>query len=78
MENRLVITKGMGVRTGMDWKFRVSRYKQFHLEWINNKLLLYRTTGNYIQYPGIEHDGKEYKKEFVCVCVHVPTETGMA
>ena len=26
-------------------------------------------TGDYIQYPVINHNGKEYKKECVCVCV---------
>ena len=30
------------------------------MEVINNKVLLY-TTGNYIQYPEINHNGKEYK-----------------
>ena len=33
-------------------------------------MLLY-STGNYIQYPVINHNGKEYKKECVCVCVCV-------
>ena len=50
----------------MDWEFGVSRCKLLHLEWINNKALLY-TTGNYIQYPGINHNGKEYKNE----CIYV-------
>ena len=27
--------------------------------------------GNYIQYPVINHNGKEYKKEYVCVCVYI-------
>ena len=40
----------------------VSRCKLVYIEWINNKVLLYRT-GNYIQYPVINHNGKEYKKE---------------
>ena len=31
-----------------------------HLEWINNKALMY-STGNYIQYPGINDNGKEIK-----------------
>ena len=31
---------------------------------INNKVLLY-STGNYIQYPVINHNGKEYEKEYV-------------
>ena len=43
----------------MDWEFRVSRCKLLHTEWINSKDLLY-STGNYIQYPVINHNGKEY------------------
>ena len=31
-----------------------------HTGW-KNKVLLY-STGNYIQYPMINHDGKDYKK----------------
>ena len=42
----------------MDWEFGVSRCKLLHLEWINNKILIY-STGNYIQYPGINHNRKE-------------------
>ena len=38
-----------------------------HLERINNKILLY-STGNYIQSPGINHNGKEYKiRMFICL-----------
>jgi len=42
--------------------------------WISNKVLLYNT-GNYIQYPVINHKGNESGKEYiyiyiyVCVCV---------
>ena len=46
----------------MDGEFGVSRCELFHLEWISNEVLLY-STGNYIQFRGIDHDGKEYKKE---------------
>ena len=35
----------------------VSRCKLLHLEWINSKVLLY-SIGDYIQYPGINHNGK--------------------
>ena len=31
-----------------------------------NKMLLY-STGHYIQYPVINHSGKEYEKKFICV-----------
>ena len=45
--------KGMGDRLGSG----VSGCKLLHLEWINNKVLLY-STGDYIQSPGIDHNGK--------------------
>ena len=32
----------------------------------NNKVLLY-STGNYIQYPILNHNGKEYEKECIVV-----------
>ena len=57
MENRLVVAKGEGGGSGMDWEFRVSRCKLFHLEWISNEVLLY-STGSSIQSLGIEHDGR--------------------
>ena len=46
----------------MDRKFGVGRCKLLRLGWINNKVLIY-STGNYIQYPVTNHNGKEYKKE---------------
>ena len=46
----------------MDWEFGVGRYKLLHLGWINNKVLLY-SIGNYIQYPVINCNGKEYFKK---------------
>ena len=63
----------------MDCEFGLSRCKLVYIEWINNKVLLYRT-GNYNQYPMINHiypminhiypvinhDGKEYEKEYIC------------
>ena len=48
----------------MDWEFGISSCKRLYIEWINNKVLLY-STGNYIQYPVINHNGKEYEKECV-------------
>ena len=35
-----------------------------YIGWINNKVLLY-STENYIQYPVINHNGKEYEKEYI-------------
>ena len=42
---------------GMDWEFGISRFQLLYIRWINNNLLLYNT-GNYIQYPMINHNGK--------------------
>ena len=53
---------------GVDWGFGISRCKLLHIEWINNKVLLY-STGNYIQYPVINHNGNEYKKE--CIYIYM-------
>ena len=38
----------------MERKFGVSRCKLLYIGWISNKILLY-STGNYIQYPVINH-----------------------
>ena len=57
IKNRLVVAKQEGGGGGMDKVFGVSRCQLLYLEWINNKVLLY-STGNYIQSPGIDHDGK--------------------
>ena len=45
----------------------VSRWKLLNLEWTNNKVLL-DSTGNYVQYPVINHNEKEYlKRTYICV-----------
>ena len=61
-----MFTKGR--RAGLDWEFGVSRCKLLHLEWTDNKVLLY-IAGNYIQYPGINHN--ETECTYVCVCIHI-------
>ena len=53
--------QGGGGGGGMDSEFGISRCKLVHIGWINNKVLLY-STEDYIQYPMINHNGKEYKK----------------
>ena len=50
----------------MDWKVGVNRCKVLYIQWINNKVLLYRTE-KLIQYPVINHNGKEYEKECICM-----------
>ena len=60
-----------GAEGGKDWEFGISRGKLLYIGWMNNKLLLY-TTGNYIQYPVIDHNGKEYEKEYIlCIRTYV-------
>ena len=61
-----MVAKGEGGGGGKDWEFGVSRCKLLYREWINNKVLLY-STGNYIQNPVINHNGKEYEKEYIYV-----------
>ena len=62
----LWLPKGSGSGGGMGWEFRISRCKQLYTEWINNKVLLYGT-GNWVQYPVINHNGKEYANEYIYV-----------
>ena len=61
-QNGLVVANREGGRGGKDWEFGIGRYKLLYTKWINNKILLY-STGNYIQYPTINHNRKEYEKE---------------
>jgi len=49
-----------------DWEFGISRYKLLYIGWINNRVLL-NSTGNYIQYPEINYNGKEHEKECTCI-----------
>ena len=57
-----MVTKGEESWGGKDWECGISRCKPLYIGWVNNKILLY-STGNYIQYPVINHNGKEYLKK---------------
>ena len=61
--------QGGGGSGGMDWEFGVSRYKLLYIEWINNKVLLY-STGNYVQYPMINHNRREYFKTRIYIYMY--------
>ena len=50
----------------MGWEFGISICKLLYIGWINNKVLLYGP-GNYIQYPVINHTGKQYEKEYIFI-----------
>ena len=56
IENSLVVAKGEGEGSGMDWEFGINRCKLLHLKHINNKVLLY-STRKHIQSSEIDHDG---------------------
>ena len=72
LENRLVVAKEE--QEGKDWEFGISRCKLLYIGWINNKVLLY-STGNYIQYLVINHNGKEYTciTESLCYTTEINT-----
>ena len=65
--------RGELLRPVIIFKLRLDINSQIHLYiyqpiliyigWINSKVLLY-STGNYIQYLVINHNGKEYEKEY--------------
>ena len=42
---------------GKDWEVGISRCKLVYIGWINHNVPLH-STGNYIQYPVINHNGK--------------------
>ena len=63
IENRAVVAKGERGWGRAGLGFEVSRCKLFCREWINHKVLLY-STGD-IQFPVINHNGKEYI--YVCI-----------
>ena len=58
--------QGCGGRGEVDWEFGFSRCKLLYIEWINSKVRLY-STGNYIQHPVVNHNGKENKRMHICI-----------
>ena len=56
-----MVTKGERDEVRKNQEFGISRYKLLYMK--NNKVLLY-STGNYIQYPVINYNGKDYGKEY--------------
>ena len=60
-KTNLWLPKRKGGGGGINQEFGISRYKLLHIKYINNKVLLY-STGNYIQYPVINHNGKNMEK----------------
>ena len=60
-EHRLVVAQRNREGSGINYKFGVSRSKLLHLEWIISEILLCSRV-NYIQFFGINHDGRKYEK----------------
>ena len=51
--------------------FAISICKLLYIKRINNKALLH-SKGNYIQYPVINHNGKEYKNNaYIHICMYM-------
>ena len=50
---------------GQDWESGISRCKLAYIGWIHSKVLLC-STGNHMQYPVINRNGKEHEKEETC------------
>ena len=64
METRLMFAR----RRVMDREFGVGRCKLLRLEWTSNGVLLY-ITGNCVYTLGLEHDGRQYEKERLYICL---------
>ena len=60
--------EGKGSGGGKDWGFGISRCKLLYREWTDNEVLLY-STGNYSQYPVINHNGKEHIDIYIDIFV---------
>ena len=61
---------------GKSWDFGIRRYKLLYIGWTNNKVLLYRTV-NSIQYPIINHNGKQYEKLYIYIYIYMYIEMGL-
>ena len=53
----------------------LQRYKLLCIRCIDNRVLLCNSTGNYIQYSVLSHNGKEYEKGMcayihLCMCIY--------
>ena len=63
---------------GKDWELGISLCKLLLIEWINNKVPMH-STGTYIQYPVMNHNGKSYEKDSekgcMCVCMYIYIHT---
>jgi len=68
IESRLAVAKEERVEAQMEREVGICRCKLFQIEWTNNKFPPY-STKHCVQYPVINHNGKEYERE--CIYVHI-------
>ena len=66
-ENRLVVAKGEGGGEGSTGVQEAADTN--YITYMNSKALQY-STGNYIQYPVTNHNGKEYEKEYIYIYIY--------
>ena len=68
---RCIVISLESCKFGLFYKisFQISRCKLSYIRWISNKVLLY-SKWNYIQYPVINHNGKEYEKVYIYVYIY--------
>ena len=64
VENGLVVAKDERRGGGKGRELGISRCNLVYIGWINTSVLL-DSTGNDIQHPVTNHDGKEHEKEHV-------------
>lgn len=67
-----------GIRAASEARWKTSKTNKNTLEslssikvphsWVNKRVPRY-STGNSIQRPGINQTGKEYTKEYICICI---------
>ena len=55
------------IKVEMEWEFGVIGCTLWHVEWTNNRILLYNT-GSYLQYPMTNHNGEECEEECMYMC----------
>ena len=65
-KTNLQLPKEKEGRGGINQEFGISIYTVLYRKQMKNKDLLY-STGNSTQYPVINHNGKEYEKEYIYI-----------
>ena len=65
----LWVPRGKGPGEGWSGKLRSAEASFYIYETKTARSLSY-SAGNYIQYPGMTHNAKAYKKDCMCVCVN--------